>query len=415
MNPTPILILSDAPTAGTGLGRITRDLSSHISRDLGDRFRVATLGYGGSYTRALDFPQYTLDMKNWVCYNLPDVWDDFAGKEHGILMSIWDASRLLWLSRPENCDDPRLARFLERQPFDLWGYFPMDASGPHDKLTAILSHTMDNYDRVLAYSKWAEAILQRSLSPVDLDLDSRPHGIDTSVFFPRHRIAARHGFGQRIGAKTLTKNKYLSIPDDAYCIGIVGTNQVRKDYALGLQTIAEIRKSRPVFIWIHIDMLERHWSIPALINDFGLQEVTCVTTIELTDDQMAWCLSACDLTLGIGNAEGFGYPIFESLACGTPVVHCNDGGAAEHLPESMKVDPISWRLEGPYNSRRGVYRLEDWVEKAQGLADTKTGESLLPPDLDWVNLWPRWSQWFEKGLHDYQLTRRVPDSQMPKA
>ena len=89
--PTPLLILSDAPTAGTGLGRITRDIAKRIRADLSDVFEVATLGYGGSYSRSLDFPQYSMEMKDWRVFNLPEVWRDFAGSRKGILMTIWDA------------------------------------------------------------------------------------------------------------------------------------------------------------------------------------------------------------------------------------------------------------------------------------------------------------------------------------
>src|SRR6266568_8655259 len=97
--PTPLLIISDAPTSGTGLGRITRDLAMRIYACLPDVFRVGTMGYGGPFARGLGFPQYPMDMKDWVLYNLPEVWEDFAGEEQGIIITIWDASRLLWFSR----------------------------------------------------------------------------------------------------------------------------------------------------------------------------------------------------------------------------------------------------------------------------------------------------------------------------
>jgi len=162
--PTPLLIISDAPTAGTGLGRITRDLASRIAANLQDEFRVGTFGYGGSYSRALNFPQYLVEsMENWNLPTLPEVWQDFAGEEKGIVLTIWDASRLLWFARPENCPNPILRGFLQNAPFQRWGYFPIDATGPHGKLTGILKHTIEAYDRVLAYSKWAANILEETL------------------------------------------------------------------------------------------------------------------------------------------------------------------------------------------------------------------------------------------------------------
>lgn len=398
--PTPLLIISDAPTSGTGLGRITRDLAVRIAANLKDEFRVGTLGYGGTYSRALDFPQYVIEgMENWVLPILPEVWQDFAGEEKGILLTIWDASRLLWLSRPENCGDPRLRRWLQAQRPELWGYFPVDATGVNDKLTGIIKHTIEGYNRVLAYSNWAADILKNTLGDNDgLHIEALPHGIDTSVFYPRNRTQARHGFGQRIGAKNLKGKKTgqpVSIADDALLIGIVATNQVRKDWGLGISTVAELAKERNVVLWIHTDVLERHWSIPALLYDFGLQENAIVTIVDLSDEQMAWAYSACDVTLGIGLGEGFGYPIFESLACGTPCIHGNYGGAAEHMPPEMLVHAEAERIEGPYNCVRQVYFDYEWKDKVIAVSKLRTE---LPAHLDWNALWPRWAEWLKAGL-----------------
>src|SRR5438309_8429213 len=116
--PVPLLIISDSPNSGTGLGRITRDLATRIHEHLPDVFTVGTLGYGGSYTRALSFPQYTIEgMQGWVLPTLPEVWKDFAGEEKGIIFTIWDASRMLWFSRPENCPAQHLRKFLAELPF----------------------------------------------------------------------------------------------------------------------------------------------------------------------------------------------------------------------------------------------------------------------------------------------------------
>src|SRR5882672_10673656 len=315
-SPTPLLIISDGATAGTGLSRITKDLSVKIAAHLPDVFRVATLGYGGPYSRALPFHQYVMEMKDWVIFNLPEVWSDFAGEQKGIILTIWDASRLLWFAHPENCGDVRVRKFLQEATFTKWGYFPMDATGPHDKLTAILKHTIEGYDRVLAYSKWAEDILRRTLweKPLLETLTNLPHGIDTSIFFPRAKAQARAGFGERIGMRNQT-GKWLYIPDNFFVVGIVATNQTRKDFGLGLQTVAALSKDHPVMVWVHTDELERHWSLPALLNDFGLKN-HAVTTVPLTDEQLSWCYSAADITLAIGLGEGFGFSAAESLACG---------------------------------------------------------------------------------------------------
>src|ERR1700745_3880785 len=112
---------------------------------------------------------------------------------------------------------------------------------------------------------------------------------------------------------------------------------------------------------------------------------------------MSRVYSACDLTLGIG-PEGFGYPAFESLACGTPCVAGTCGGQAEHLSENL-IEPIAYRLEGLYCMVRPVYDPARWAYRiAKVLKEGKSGKSLLPPRLAWSNLWPNeWEKWFKGG------------------
>ena len=67
----PLLIVGDAPTSGTGLGRITNDISSLVANKLNDTFRVATLGYGGITSRHLPHHHYTAEgMDGWIIPNL---------------------------------------------------------------------------------------------------------------------------------------------------------------------------------------------------------------------------------------------------------------------------------------------------------------------------------------------------------
>jgi hypothetical protein len=50
-NLIPLMILSDAITAPTGLARIARDLATKTHNNLGDVFRVGTYGFGACSTR----------------------------------------------------------------------------------------------------------------------------------------------------------------------------------------------------------------------------------------------------------------------------------------------------------------------------------------------------------------------------
>lgn len=399
--PFPILIISDAPSATSGLARITRELATRLHENLGDVCRVATLGYGGPGSCNYGFQQYAIEgMSDWVIPTLPQVWDDFAGQEKGAIFTIWDASRLTWFSQPARCGlltaNPLLRQWLVQAPFQRWGYFPIDAKGPNGKLSFPLQQTYLGFDRILAYGNWAKDILQRSIGDGEAskrDLDSLPHGIDTDIFYESDRKLCRFLFLKITGAEAFTAAP-AAIANDEILVGIVATNQDRKDWALGIEAVSLLAKQRKVRLWIHTDQLERHWSIPALLIDYGLLDKTMVSLGFLPDEKMAEAYSACDATLGIG-AEGYGYPLAESQACGTPVVTGAYAGGAEIVPREMQVEPIAYRAEGLYSSVRPVFNASDWAAKAEKMIGRRVS---LDPQYAWQNLWPRWETWFCKGI-----------------
>jgi glycosyltransferase involved in cell wall biosynthesis len=402
MTPIPLMLFSDAVSAPSGLARISRELLTRIQQNMPDVFRVCSIGYGGSSSTKIPWHQYSWQYSDdWVIHDLPEIWHDFAGEQKGIFLTIQDAGRMFWLARPETCSDGVVQRFLRRKPFQKWGYFPIDATGPRDRLSGTLRGCLLGYDRVLAYTKWAESVLLRTLgmsAADDLQLHSIPHGIDTSIFYPRGR-KWRQMFG------TLTVGKKASIADDETLIGIVATNQFRKDFGLGFEVVSALSKTRKVRLWIHTDSFDRHWAIPYLFSDFELTGDEHILSAGCLDDEtMAKLYSSCDLTLGIGNGEGWGLPLGESLACGTPVIHGNYGGGACFVPKTMLVEPVASRLEGVYSCRRMVYRAEDWVKVALEALPLKSDESLLPEWCDWQGptLWNEWKKWLLRGVRDVE-------------
>lgn len=399
MKPTPILFLSDHPAAETGLGRICRDLAHRLHITCPDIFRVATLGYGSPGTRKLPFMTYYMcQVQDWVTPDLPEVWDDFAGDEPGVIFTIWDASRLLWFARPENpqwCENRMIQHFLRTAKIQKWGYFPIDATGPGNKLPLMLRETVLGFDRVIAYTKWARHILERTLgddAAKSRALFSLPHGLDSRAFQPQDREKAREFCRQQLGYP------WPEIRPDESVIGIVATNQIRKDYGLAFRTVAELAQHRKIRLIVKTDVLERHWSIPQLMIDYGLQDRTIIDCNVLSDWAMNQIYSACDVTLGIGSGEGFGYPLAESLACGTPVVHGDYGGGAEIVPKQWLVPKKGTRLEGVYNCVRPVFDHKDWVDKMNDALDWgDRGKSLLPEHLEWGSLWPKWEAYFREA------------------
>lgn len=404
---TPLLVIGDAPSAISGLGRICRDLSTRIAEHMSDIFEVATLGYGGHGDRNLPFLQYHIEgMENWYLPTLPQVWENFAGKRKGVVLTIWDASRLLWFARPDNqhwCHDANMRAWLSNAPFQRWGYFPMDALGPHGRLSVMNRECLLGYDRILAYSHWAEKMISGSMLPEDSEkraLTFLPHGIDTDVFKPRDQAHSRKIFHSTLAFKG------PEIREEERIIGIVATNQARKDFGLGIESVAKVAQTMPIRLFIQTDILERHWSIPALLMDYGILPRAIVSGLQVSDEVMSYVYSACDLTLGIGAGEGFGYPLAESIACGTPVIHGDYGGGAEFLPKKFLINPSAYRTEGTYNALRPVFQIGDWVKKIREIIGKS---ATLPEHLDWNVLWPRWEQYLRQGHESFLTVKAKPE------
>ena len=365
--PTKILIFSDSPSANSGLARITRDLAVRISKM--DDFTCATLGYGHCGSSQLPFMQYQWNQRgDFLPLELPFIYQDFcAGEGELILLTIGDVQRFLPLADPKFSQDRGFGEWLtkmraprdwtkgEKPLLQLWGYFPIDAHGKDGKLGPQLGHTLSHYDRILVPSEWAAGIVRKTLPHAKVDV--LPHGIDTDVFKPYPKEESRDRIGELLAPVMQWPKEPIDIPDEALWVGIVATNQSRKDWGLGVEVVAELRKTRPVMLWAHSDRLksEHGWSLLELISDFGLIQSSMVTVGNVPDETMAVAYSAMDLTLGIGRGEGFGYPIAESWSRGTPCIAGGYGAHAEYFPASCAVEPAKLRMEGPLNLLRPIY------------------------------------------------------------
>ena len=383
MKPTPLLLMSDSPSQMTGLARITKDIALIAAEQ--PEFRVATYGRGGLGSIQLPFHQYDFaETAQWGECTLQDVWQDFSRSAPGVLLTIWDPSRLGWLARPRMGGN--MERWLRDRPFQLWGYIPVDSFGPNGRLTAYVRDTLKGFDRLLAYTLWGKQVLEDTLGQ---EVDWMPHGYNPQVFQPYGKSPGR---------------QLLRLPKEVPLVGMVATNQARKDWGLAFQAIAALRQRVPnLKFWAHIDLLERYWSLPALITDYHLESTVIVTLSgQLNNQGLAYCYSACDVTMLPSGGEGFGYPIVESMACGVPCVHGKYGGGVEQIPDKQcLVDPAGFRLDTIWNSVRPVWNPADWAESLYRLLEEPLEPSVFTQavsHLQWPALAPQWAKWLKAGL-----------------
>lgn len=380
--PRPILLLSDHPNSPSGLARITRDLATRIATKMPDKFKVATISPSGVASSHLPFFQYTVSSEGWAMPELPQVWRDHCGAQDGVLLTIWDLSRLAWLIDPQLAPTQELANFIAHQPMKKWAYCPIDAEGVDGKLSFGLARVAEKFDRLLAYTRFGADVIDNTFSP-KIPTAHIPHGIDIKEFSPVTR--AREQFSSLLN---------VIIPDDCLLMGVVATNQARKEWPIAFEVLSQLKKEGvDVRMWIHTDTFNRYWDIGGMVKDFDVEGLVIPTMGRMTVDQLACGYSACDITLGIGS-EGFGYPLAESLACGTPCITGDYAGGAEIIPDMWRVPVDAWRYDGGFNSKRPVYLATDWITKVKE-AWGKKGK--LPSRFDWDELWPEWERWLIEG------------------
>ena len=382
MKPIPIFFYGDSPDLRGGLSRIGRDLA--VLTSTLPEFRVGYFGRGGHGSRQLPFAQYNFsEYDQWGEMLLQKTWEDFSSGINGVILSIWDASRLTWFGAPRPEGIPKgMYEFLTSGTFQRWGYFPVDATSPTGGLSFLGAQTLKGYNRVLAYTKFGADVLQSNWIP---------HGINMDKFQPRGKTAGRLALG---------------INQKDRLVGCVMTNQQRKDWGLAFAAINEVRKSTKAKFWVHVDVLERShaWSIPALITDFNAGDWVKVTfSGAYNDEELSHFYSACDLTILPSLGEGFGYPVVESLACGVPVVTGNYAGSAELIVNKQcLVEPAAWRLESLGNCIRPVYDPAIFAEVVLEVLSQKADSTFCRTSvehLDWKRLWPGcWKKWLLGGL-----------------
>lgn len=341
-------------------------------------FRVAVLGRGtiGGSKHPWTSYSYPAETGGWGQDYIAGVTKDFFGSEHGILFSNWDISRLTWLPTKEN------------RNYSTWLYTPIDSLAANGRaMTYECQDALRLFDRISASSEWGQQVLKVSGRT---DADFLPHGLFMNVFKPMP------------GAR-----KLLNWSEDDIFVGFVAANQSRKDFPVAFETFMLLRqKYGPRFRgWVHTDKLIHAWNVYALSRDFGLDDCLQITT-NATDEMLALRYSACDCTILPSGGEGFGFPVAESLACGTPCIVANYAAAQEIVPEECRVHPVTYRVDTVYNSQRAVLSGYGFARAAEEQIDKKRcdweyrGEELREGvrHLGWDRLQFPWRRWFADGL-----------------
>lgn len=310
-------------------------------------------------------------------------WWRFAGEKPGVIFTVWDPGRCsgIWQE----------AQALKVR---MWGYFAIDGVNDLGTFGGPAAEVVRGFDRVIAYGHWGA----KTLSQVKGDgraVSYLPHGLDLGIWQPNPLEE------EMIGREW---------------VGCVAANQPRKDLGLLFEAWREMKAERPdLRFWLHTDEEVRHWSVPELAKIYGLDGKDLLVTTEMTDGDLAEMYRACLVTMLPTLGEGFGYPIVESLACGTPCVTTDDhAGGRELVPKrAWRVQSSGWRTEGLYGIRRPVGNARAFARKALwAIEEVEKNEVMVREycsgavaHLGWEALAGRWVSWIRRGLEEIRGER----------
>lgn len=168
----------------------------------------------------------------------------------------------------------------------------------------------------IAISRYGERLMREfGLQPVYV-----PHGIDTGTFRP---LSA----GERAEARDV-----LGVPRDAFMIAIVGANKgtspPRKAWGEQFQAFAQFRRRhKDAVLYVHsiaasphgIDMRPMAASLGIEKSVYFSANYPQITGL-YPPGFVAGVMGAADVLSNPSYGEGFGLPVVEAQACGTPVV-----------------------------------------------------------------------------------------------
>jgi glycosyltransferase involved in cell wall biosynthesis len=209
-------------------------------------------------------------------------------------------------------------------------WLPID----HDPVPEVFLDALEGAHLPLTYSKWGhERLAAAGVKNVYI-----PHGVEPTVF----RVNADAEQVQAFRQEKLRGVEHLTV--------MVAANKGlpdRKAFQVQLRAWARFAQDKPgAKIYVHTEPSTRFGGLdlPALAANLGISEkIFFPNQYEyskgMSAEYLAMMYNAADVFLGAAMAEGFGIPIIEAQACGTPVIVTDFSAMPELVRWGFKVAP----------------------------------------------------------------------------
>lgn len=256
----------------------------------------------------------------------------------------------------------------------------------------------------IAMSRFGEQEFQRAgLEPLYV-----PHGVDTAMYRPMNRAEIRG---------------MLNFPEDAFIVGVVANNQgvapPRKAFSESFMAFAKFRETHPdAMMYLHCEMsgFRNGINLYRLADRFDIPEDAVRISDQVMMENgmpagvMAALYNSFDVLLNPSYGEGFGVPIIEAQACGTPVI-VNDWtsmtelcGAGWMVDGTLWDDPLQDAFFKAPDPKQIVAALEQAYEaRGDEQLRVKAREFAIQYDADTVT-----EQYWKPALEKLWAPREVP-------
>ena len=364
-----ILIYSHPPFAGTGFGTVVNALANHLKKDHNVYIACVAAHYG-----------LPIEHNGCVILTCPgpvaQTWKWAAKWAKNLSIDVVIQHFDVWMLP---------AGWVEKMPCPVITYAPVDCYPLPDNFEAsCIGATMN-----VAMTRYAQGLFEEARMP-SLYI---PHGVDTTVF--KRDAQAR----QKLG-----------IPKETFVVGIVATNgSLRKNLGGQMQAFASFAKDKDdVMLYMHTQAKKTHLEaldLPYLATKLGIENKVVFTDPEamalgIPQEFLPTVYSAFDVMMQCSLGEGFGLPIIEAQACGTPVIGTTHPVIMEVMGGGGSYVVTDTLFMNYYMSNIYVPDEEDMVDELERFYAHRnlfTDDALEnAQQYDWQRIFPLWDDLLSK-------------------